>query len=252
LVDVVEILVPTSPTIIEVLIPWEPIVLPSITLSGSIVTENAPFGTVIGTFGVINATGTPSFTLPDNAGGKFGIAGSDLVLIAALNYEIAISHTVIVAASGVGPTPPNRQFTITVIDEPKQMTLSNNTIAENAANGTFIGALAVWEGIGTYTFSIVSDPDNIFTLDDTDLDRPGILDYETQTSHEVTIRADNGAGDVIDQIFTIFVTDVLDTTPPVTYPPGTTGTSIFGGVYVNQTTTRQYIVGSGIYMNEVV
>lgn len=93
------------------------------------------------------------------------------------------------------------------------ITLSANSIAENAANGTSIGTLSVVGGSGSYTFTIIDDPDNLFDISGGSAVKDGTLDYETAISHQVTIGADNGVDDPIQRTFTIYVTDVDDTAP---------------------------------------
>jgi hypothetical protein len=113
------------------------------------------------------------------------------------------------------------------------ITLTATSIAENAANGTAIGTLAVVGGNGVYTFTVTSDPDNVFTIDTDDLDKDGTLDYETATSHQVTIEADNGVDPPISRTFTIYVTDVDDTAPTIlNFSPadGATGVSRTGNL----------------------
>lgn len=96
--------------------------------------------------------------------------------------------------------------------------LSSTTIAEDAADNSVVGILSVNNGSGTYTFTITSDPDNKFAIaNDDELQIDELLDYETATSHLVTIEADNGVDDPISRQFTITVTDVAD---------GTTGEAI--------------------------
>ena len=130
------------------------------------------------------------------------------------------------------------------------LVLSNNTLAEDSAPETVVGELSVSYGVGTYAFSITSDPDNIFSLDTPFEETTGFLDYEVQPSHLVTIQADNGAGGVLTQTFTIAVTDVVDSTEPPA-PSGITTTMTVGrGIYITQTTARQYMSPSGVYINE--
>jgi hypothetical protein len=84
------------------------------------------------------------------------------------------------------------------------------SIAEDASIGDAVGTLSVVNGSGVYTFSITADPDTKFALnvDGVTLELADTLDYETATSHSVTIEADNGVDDPISRIITIFVTDV--------------------------------------------
>lgn len=90
--------------------------------------------------------------------------------------------------------------------------LSATSIAEDAASGSVVGALSVSNGSGSYTYSITSDPDSKFAIDGSNLETAATLDYETDTSHSVTIEADNGVDDPISRVFTITVTNVLEVT----------------------------------------
>lgn len=91
--------------------------------------------------------------------------------------------------------------------------LSSDTIAEDAADNSVVGILSVGNGSGVYTFSIEAgdDPDNKFAIaNDDELQIDELLDYETATSHLVTITADNGVDDPITRQFTITVTDAAE------------------------------------------
>lgn len=93
------------------------------------------------------------------------------------------------------------------------ITITSTSIAENTAIGTAIGTLSVNGGSGTYTFSITADPDAKFQIGgvgNDELQVAGALDYETATSHSVTIQADNGVDAPISRVFTISVTDVAE------------------------------------------
>lgn len=89
---------------------------PSIILSANTVLESATIGTTVGVLSVMGATGTPVFTLVDSAGGKFAISGANLNTAAALDYEAATTHSIIVSVSGMTPSVSNRGFTIFVSD----------------------------------------------------------------------------------------------------------------------------------------
>jgi hypothetical protein len=97
-----------------------------------------------------------------------------------------------------------------------RITLSATTIAEDAAIGSVVGALEVINGSGVYTFSITADPDNKFAIDGTNLETDAALDYETDTSHSVTIQADNGVDTPVSRTFTIYVTDADEVAPTIT------------------------------------
>lgn len=105
--------------------------------------------------------------------------------------------------------------------------LSASSIPENASVGTTIGTLSVVGGSGVYTFTITSDPDSKFTITSVSLKVGAALDYETKTSHQVTVQGNNGVDPPISHIFTITVTDVDEgagVAPVNTVLPVVTGT----------------------------
>lgn len=87
-------------------------------LSASSVAENASIGDDIGTLSVVGATGTPTFTLADDASGLFAlnVDGVTLEVDGALDYETATFHNIVVSVSGVTPSIANTSFTIIVTD----------------------------------------------------------------------------------------------------------------------------------------
>lgn len=90
--------------------------------------------------------------------------------------------------------------------------LSASSIAENAANGTTVGNLSVVNGTGSYTFTLTDSAGGKFSITAAALKKAAALDYETATSHNITVHADNGAGSTADRTFTITVTNVLEVT----------------------------------------
>lgn len=101
-----------------------------------------------------------------------------------------------------------RASLIPIVFASPQIQLSGAAVAEDAANGTTIGTLSVARGRGTYTFTVQSDPDGLFDITGGALDKDGTLDFEAASSHQVQIKADNGAGSVLYRWFTIGVTNV--------------------------------------------
>jgi hypothetical protein len=93
--------------------------------------------------------------------------------------------------------------------------LSNRTTPEGAI-GSYVATLSVVNGSGTYTFTITSDPDSKFDIqNDDELFNDAALDFETAESHLVTISADNGVDDPISRQFTITVTDAEEVVPAI-------------------------------------
>lgn len=83
--------------------------------------------------------------------------------------------------------------------------LSSNEIEEDASIGALIGTLSVVNGAGNYTFSITADPDSKFAIDGDDLELAATVDWETATSHSVTVQATDG----IRTVTTAFTINVL-------------------------------------------
>jgi hypothetical protein len=86
--------------------------------------------------------------------------------------------------------------------------LSSSTVPESATIGTVVGALSVILGSGSYTFTLTDDAGGLFAVDGDDLEVAGALDYETASSHSITVEADNGVDPVLTRSFTITVTNI--------------------------------------------
>ncbi|MGE0642509.1 MAG: tandem-95 repeat protein [Nitrospira sp.] len=99
-------------------------------------------------------------------------------------------------------------------DAPTDLTLSANTVTENAANGTVVGTVTGTDvdagDTKSYSFTdsaggrfvINSSTGEITVADGT------LLNYEQATSHTVTVRVTDSGGLTYDETFTINVTDV--------------------------------------------
>jgi hypothetical protein len=97
----------------------------------------------------------------------------------------------------------------------------SHTVAEDAALGTVIGdALAATDPDAgdTVTFSLADDANGLFDINGSNqVIVSGVLDYETATSHSITIRATDSAGATYDEAFSVTVTDVSES--PADDPP---------------------------------
>lgn len=115
---------------------------------------------------------------------------------------------------------------------PTDIALSASTIAEDAELGAVVGALTATDPeMDTVTFSMVDDAGGRFGISDTNLIVTGVLDFETATSHNITIRATDAGGATYDELFVITVTDVSETPP--SDPPPDDGTIEDDGSFTN-------------------
>jgi hypothetical protein len=215
-----------------------------IVLSNASVAENSANGTIVGALSAVdpNAGDTATFSLLNNAGGRFSIVNGNLVVAGSLDFETATSHQVTVRVTDGGGLFRDEVFTIAVTDvneapanqPPSDIVLSNTSVAENSANGTIVGALsAVDPNAGdTATFSLLDNAGGRFSIVNGNLVVAGSLDFETATSHQVTVRVTDGGGLFRDEVFTIAVTDVNEAPPPAT---GVTIIGTAGGDVINAT-----------------
>jgi hypothetical protein len=204
-------------------------------LSGGAVVENAPNGRWVATVTGLDpdAGTTLSYSLTDNAGGRFAIDASSGAITVAngalLDYEDARSHHVAVRiADQYGLTlDTNWTLAITNVNEkPTDATLSGGAVAENAPFGT---AVATVRGIdpdaGTvFDYSLVDSADGRFDIDAAtgvvSVANGALLDYETATSHQIKVRSTDQGGLSFEKSWTINVTNV---------PEAPTDAKLFGG-----------------------
>lgn len=107
-----------------------------------------------------------------------------------------------------------------VNDAPTAILLSADSVAENSAPGTVIGALSAVDVDGPgATFSLLDDAGGRFAIAGNQLRVAGALDYEAATSHAISILVEDGAGGTHAQDLVIGVTDVDETPPPPPPPP---------------------------------
>ncbi|MFO0180284.1 MAG: beta strand repeat-containing protein, partial [bacterium] len=232
------------------------------------VIENSVNGTTVGLTALAidqDATNnTVSYSLDDSAGGRFAIDSSTGVVTVAnsslLDREAAASHSIIVRATSVDGSWSTQSFTISLTDVDEfdvgAVTDGNaaaNSVAENSANGTTVGITASASDADATTNTIS------YTLDDTAGGRFAInsstgvvtvangslLDFETTTSHNITVRATSADGSWSTQTFTLNVTNVNETPTAVAdtataveaggVSNGTAGTNPSGNVLTNDT-----------------
>ena len=195
------------------------------------VAENAANGTVVGvTAHAVDADGTNNtvtYTLYDNAGGRFTINASTGVVTVAngalLDFEATTSHTIIVQATSSDGSVSSHSFTINITDVNEHgvglvsdVNGAVNTVTENAANGTAVGitahAVDPDGSNNTVSYTLSNSAGGRFTIDATTgvvtVANSTLLDYESATSHTITVLATSSDGSTSSQVFTINVTDV--------------------------------------------
>jgi VCBS repeat-containing protein len=119
-----------------------------------------------------------------------------------------------------------------VNEAPTDLTLSANTVAENAANGTVVGTVTGTDVDAgeTKSYTFTNSAGGRFAINRTTgvitVANGTLLNYEAATSHSVTVRVTDRGGLTYQETFTINLTNVNDA------PTGTTATVTFPRRYV--------------------
>ena len=188
-------------------------------LSGSgIFAENIAGGAALGTLSVINATGTPAYTLTDSDGSRVALTGANVTRGAtAWDYETHEFVTFTVSVSGVTPAIAPRTF-LMIATNVLEVTLaalglSPSTIVEGSTAGTVVGAITGKTGGSTLT--LTDDAGGRFAILGTNLVTGSTpTDYETSTLHAVTIRETHPDAAPRDTALAVTVTNVFEAGEP--------------------------------------
>jgi len=189
----------------------------------STVSEDAANGTVVTGVTVVDPSigEDHTFELTESAGGRFSIdaATGEIVIANAslLNYASAPSHTITVRVTDSTGLTYSESLTINLLngnEAPTDLSLSGNSVVENASDGTVIGSVSVTDADDddTHTFALTSDASGRFAIDpdtgEITVADGSLLNYEAATSHTVTVRVTDAAGATYDETFTINLTNL--------------------------------------------
>lgn len=187
--------------------------------------ENTASGTNLAWFGRNDGDSgdTATYTLLNNAGGRFTLRSDGLLRAGStsLDYESAASHTIQVRVTDSGGLSRTENFAIAVNDVNEAPTgiSADRTLAfnENLAAGTGLAWFSASDPEGNIdSYSLVNNAGGRFSIRSDGLLRAGStkLDYESGTSHSITVRATDAGGLHRDQTFTVNVKDV-DESPTI-------------------------------------
>ena len=195
----------------------------NIPLSSQAVAENQATGTAVGNFSTTD-TDSSTFTYSlvagggDTGNGSFTIVGAQLRTAAVFDAETQSSYSIRVQTDDGEGGQFQKTFTITVTDvndDPTNITLSSQSVAENQATGTAVGNFSTTDtDSSTFTYTLVAGAgatDNgSFAISGNVLQTAAVFDAETQSSYSIRVQTDDGAGGLFEKTFTITVTDVND------------------------------------------
>jgi VCBS repeat-containing protein len=219
------------------------------------VDENAANGTVVGiTANSVDGdatTSTVTYSLDDNAGGRFAISSLTGVVTVAngtlLDREAASSHSIVVRATSADGSATTRTFTIALSDlndiAPVVTPNQRFSVSELATIGTVVGDVVGTDadGVGTLqNWSIVSgNSDNIFSINPatgrlavSDVSR---LSFETTSTYILTLTVSDGSRTSAQQTIEISVLDqneapVFVLSPTLSVNENAANGTVIGGV----------------------
>ena len=188
--------------------------------------ENASIGTAVGVTALAtdaDAGDSISYSLSSNPGGFFAIDANtgEVTVAGALDFETATSHNIEVTATSTDGSTSNETFAINLTDVDEydvgavtDSDGSGNSVSESASNGSSVGVTALAsdaDGTDSVTYSLFDDAGGRFTIDantgEVTVADTSLLDYETATSHDVTVTATSSDGSTSNETFTINLTD---------------------------------------------
>ena len=168
-------------------------------------------------------TGTITYTLDDNDGGRFGIdSGSGVVTVAgAIDREAdGASRSITVRSTSADGSFTTQTFAIAIgdanefgVSTPTDSDATANAVSENSAGGTIVGVTALSndaDASDSVTYSLDDSAGGRFAIDNSTglVTVSGGIDFETSTSHNVTVRATSTDGSSATQVMTINVVNV--------------------------------------------
>jgi VCBS repeat-containing protein len=176
----------------------------NISLSPNTVAENSPDGTIVGTLSAadIDPTETFTYTLLTTLGGRFALNGDQIVVGngSLINYEAAASHnlTVQVTDSAGNTFSEGVLILVTNVNEPPtSIGISNDQVLENTLGGA-VGLLTSNDpdNPDAQSFELLDNAGGRFGLSGSIITvaNGGLLDYETNTSHTISVRVTDSVG----------------------------------------------------------
>ncbi|MCP8936956.1 family 16 glycosylhydrolase [Alsobacter sp. SYSU M60028] len=166
----------------------------------------------------------------------------------ASGYAVITSGNETITLENVKPTALSSgdfiQGAADVAQAPTGLKLSNSTVLENSALGTEVGTLIGLDPDPTqaHRYSLVDDAGGLFAISGRRIVVAGALDYETATSHQVTVQITNESGLSTTRVLTIGVGDVLEGNQPPPPPPPPEG--VPGGTTIDGTAAADTLTGT--------
>lgn len=198
----------------------------NIVLSPSQVAENQASGTRVGSLATQDPDSGNTFTYALVGGtgstdnGLFAVSGSNLLTLAAFDYETRSNYSIRVQTTDQGGLTTQRVFGISVLnanEAPTNVTLSGASVMENLPIGTRVGSLRGQDPdfnntLGYALASGTGGGDNaLFTVSGSNLLTGASFNYESRSNYSIRVQATDQGGLSTQRVFAITVTDMNET-----------------------------------------
>ena len=173
---------------------------------------------VVGSFGSINVASNGAYT--------YTVDNSNATVQALRTSANTINDVFTYTMRDTAGLTSTTQITVTIQganDTPHDMATTGLTVAENAANTTSVGTVtrSDLDASDTPSYSLVDSAGGRFAINSSTgvvtVANSSLLNYETATSHTITVRVTDLAGATYDEVFTVSLTDAdeFDVSAPV-------------------------------------
>ncbi|MFN9914101.1 MAG: cadherin repeat domain-containing protein, partial [Pirellulaceae bacterium] len=192
----------------------------------SSIAENSAANSAVGTLSTTDPDAGDTFTYTlvtgtdDTDNDSFNISGNSLRATSSFDFETKPSYTVRVRTTDQNGLFVEKAFAIQVVnvnESPTDISLSSNSIAENAGPNASVGTLSTADvdAGNTFVYSLVAgagDTDNdSFNISGNSLRAIDSFNFETKSSYTIRVRSTDQEGLFTDKNFTISVTNVNET-----------------------------------------
>jgi hypothetical protein len=213
----------------------------AISLSQTSLPENAGVNFLVGLFSTTDPDvgDTFTYTLVSGAGSgnnaRFTIPPNTNELRAntSFNYEVNSTFHIRVRSTDSGGLTVDMTFVITVTDvneAPTDITTTGLSVPENSPNGTVVGSVTGVDPdtsapFNTLTYSLTNNAGGRFAINSSNgtvtVANGALLDYETNTSHTITVQVTDGGtpGLSYSKNFLVIVTNVNEAPTNITINP---------------------------------
>ena len=177
------------------------------------VAEHAPGGAVVATLSVLGSAGETAERLITSSA-KFELIGTQVqvatdvtlgyrpIAAHAIDLTVAasdeVSCTVGVASQDGAPVSEVVSAAVARNEAPVDITVAGGSVEENAAAGTVVATLAALDPNAgdTFSYALTSDPSGYFEVvgNEVLVKASANVDYETATSHDITVTVTDGGG----------------------------------------------------------